>query len=251
MRGAPGSAPLGPLLVLTDRAQCRRPLPEVVAAAVDGGARTVVLREKDLPAAERLPAAGLYHPAWPRIEDDTAALERLPGPAADAPTVAIAVNNAVFTSDDTGWVDALVGALERRGLRAYAFYGPRQRKDLFFAMTHAGPAAGTGAGAPRRVADLIVNAALVFNPTERKAELERIGVPVLQTMPALAMDAAQWAQSKAGMAQADVAYYYTPSELAGMVDPMLITARDAASGALAPIPAQIDAVADKVRAALA
>ena len=46
-------APLGPLLVLTDRQQCPRPLPEVVAAAVDGGARTVVLREKDLPPAER------------------------------------------------------------------------------------------------------------------------------------------------------------------------------------------------------
>jgi thiamine-phosphate diphosphorylase len=47
------SAPLGPLLVLTDRTQCRRPLVEVVASAVDGGARTVVLREKDLPRAER------------------------------------------------------------------------------------------------------------------------------------------------------------------------------------------------------
>ncbi len=47
------SAPLGPLLVLTDRRQCRRPLVDVVAAAVDGGARTVVLREKDLPTAER------------------------------------------------------------------------------------------------------------------------------------------------------------------------------------------------------
>lgn len=46
-------APLGPLLVLTDRAQCRRPLVDVVAAAVEGGARTVVLREKDLPAGER------------------------------------------------------------------------------------------------------------------------------------------------------------------------------------------------------
>jgi thiamine-phosphate pyrophosphorylase len=45
--------PLGPLLVLTDRTQCRRPLVDVVAAAVDGGARTVVLREKDLPTAER------------------------------------------------------------------------------------------------------------------------------------------------------------------------------------------------------
>ncbi len=199
-----------------------------------------------LPAPERLPAAGLYHPGWPGIESDPGALDRLPGPAAGAPTVAIAINNAVLTSDDTGWVDALVGALERRGLRAYAFYGPRQRKDLFFAMTHA---AGPGPdAAPRRVADLIVNAALVFNPTERKAELERIGVPVLQTMPALAMDAAQWARSTSGLAQADVAYYYTPSELAGMVDPMLITTRDAASGALAPIAAQVDAVADKAAA---
>ena len=43
------SAPLGPLLVLTDRTQCRRPLVDVVQAAVEGGARTVVLREKDLP----------------------------------------------------------------------------------------------------------------------------------------------------------------------------------------------------------
>ena len=42
-------APLGPLLVLTDRRQCTRPLVEVVAAAVDGGARAVLLREKDLP----------------------------------------------------------------------------------------------------------------------------------------------------------------------------------------------------------
>ncbi len=47
------TGPLGPLLVLTDRTQCPRPLVEVVAAAVEGGARAVVLREKDLPAGER------------------------------------------------------------------------------------------------------------------------------------------------------------------------------------------------------
>jgi thiamine-phosphate diphosphorylase len=41
------------LLVLTDRTQCVRPLPDVVATAVAAGARAVVLREKDLPAAER------------------------------------------------------------------------------------------------------------------------------------------------------------------------------------------------------
>ncbi len=36
------------LLVLTDRAQCARPLVDVVAAVVEAGARAVVLREKDL-----------------------------------------------------------------------------------------------------------------------------------------------------------------------------------------------------------
>ncbi len=46
-------APLPRLLVLTDRHACLRPLVDVVRAAVDGGARAVVLREKDLPADDR------------------------------------------------------------------------------------------------------------------------------------------------------------------------------------------------------
>jgi thiamine monophosphate synthase len=40
-------------MVLTDRRQAQAPLPEVVAAAVAGGARWVLLREKDLPRPER------------------------------------------------------------------------------------------------------------------------------------------------------------------------------------------------------
>ncbi len=44
---------LPPLLVLTDRTRCAGSLTGTVAAAVAAGARAVVLREKDLPAAER------------------------------------------------------------------------------------------------------------------------------------------------------------------------------------------------------
>ncbi|MCW2666392.1 MAG: thiE [Frankiales bacterium] len=47
------TAPLGRLLVLTDRTLCDRPLLDVLAAAVDGGATTLVLREKDLPVGPR------------------------------------------------------------------------------------------------------------------------------------------------------------------------------------------------------
>nr|WP_179805960.1 thiamine phosphate synthase [Micromonospora purpureochromogenes] len=50
------------LVVLTDRWQARRPLPEVVAAAVAGGVRWVVLREKDLPRPERAALAAALRP---------------------------------------------------------------------------------------------------------------------------------------------------------------------------------------------
>ena len=62
------TAPLGPLLVLTDRTQCSRPLVDVVRAAVDGGARTVVLREKDLPRAERAALADGLRPALAAVD---------------------------------------------------------------------------------------------------------------------------------------------------------------------------------------
>ncbi|MFC0503480.1 thiamine phosphate synthase [Micromonospora costi] len=50
------------LVLLTDRWQARRPLVDVVAAAVAGGVRWVVLREKDLPRAERAALAADLRP---------------------------------------------------------------------------------------------------------------------------------------------------------------------------------------------
>lgn len=55
----------GRLLVLTDRRQCRGPLVEVVRSAVEGGARAIVFREKDLAPAER---AGLASQAATVLE---------------------------------------------------------------------------------------------------------------------------------------------------------------------------------------
>ncbi|MFY1697637.1 MULTISPECIES: thiamine phosphate synthase [unclassified Solwaraspora] len=45
------------IVLLTDRRQATRPLPQVVAAAVAGGVRQVVLRERDLPRAQRVALA--------------------------------------------------------------------------------------------------------------------------------------------------------------------------------------------------
>lgn len=59
---------LPPLLVLTDRSQCSGPLVDVIAAAIEAGARAVVLREKDLPEARRAMLAELLRAALAPVE---------------------------------------------------------------------------------------------------------------------------------------------------------------------------------------
>jgi thiamine-phosphate pyrophosphorylase len=51
-----------PLLLVTDRRQARRPLPEIVGAALAAGCRWISLREKDLPEDEQVPLARLLLP---------------------------------------------------------------------------------------------------------------------------------------------------------------------------------------------
>jgi thiamine-phosphate pyrophosphorylase len=54
--------PNPPLLLVTDRRQARRPLPEIVGAALAAGCRWISLREKDLPEDEQVPLARLLLP---------------------------------------------------------------------------------------------------------------------------------------------------------------------------------------------
>jgi thiamine-phosphate pyrophosphorylase len=54
--------PSPPLLLVTDRRQARRPLAEVVGAALAAGCRWISLREKDLPQDEQVPLARMLLP---------------------------------------------------------------------------------------------------------------------------------------------------------------------------------------------
>ena len=77
------------LLVLTDRTQSAGPLAATVAAAVDAGARAVVLRDKDLPDAERTALAAELG----ALLDPVGGLLVVAGPAAGAPAVHLAARD--------------------------------------------------------------------------------------------------------------------------------------------------------------
>lgn len=217
----------------------RRALLEVVSALASDR-RVISLAEMPEPVV--LPSAGFYHPRWGRVESELAAVIARKEHEG-RPTVAIAIHKLVLSSDDTAWVDALIGQLGRVGLDAYAFYGSRSNPSLFTEMT----CRRSGQSVTPAV-DLIVNATLVFRANQRKAELEQIGLPVMQTLPALGMTEEEWRSSAEGLAPSDTSFYLSSSEFAGMIDPTLLSARDQVTGSLAPIESQCVALAQKAAA---
>jgi len=68
------------VIVFTDRRQARRPLVDTVGEAVDGGARVVVLREKDLPDDERAALAARLHAVLAPAGARLLLAGRTPGP---------------------------------------------------------------------------------------------------------------------------------------------------------------------------
>lgn len=199
---------------------------------------------QSLPDPVVIPESGFYHPAWPEIESELSEVQmRLD--SADKLVVAIAINLATISACETQWLDDLIKSLEERELSSYAFYGPRKDPDRFTRMT-----CRTVDAKLIPIADLMINSVLVFRPQDRKQELDQIGIPVLQILPARSRDAEQWRLSDDGLALADISYYYAASEIAGMIDPVLAIARDSTTQSLAPIPSQIAGIADRAAAML-
>ena len=116
--------PVPPLLVITDRRQARRPLDEIATAAFEGGCRWLSLREKDLPAVERLAlldrilGAAAPYGATVTVHDDLVAARRCAGvhlPAGSDPTEARRLlGAAALIGQSAHSVEAAVAA-ERAG----------------------------------------------------------------------------------------------------------------------------------------
>ena len=200
--------------------------------------------DRELPPAVPFPTQGYYHPDWEKIETDVERVDALLAsksallPSAETHgAIAIAVNAATFTFGDNAWLDRLIEQLRLEGVDAFAFFGARQNTSLFRDMIR---------GPSGLRADVVLNAALVFRPNERKTDIESLGLPVLQLLPSLAMDADQWRKSPQGLAFNDISYYYASSEQAGMIDPIVLTARDSETQQLVAIDEQLRLVVERV-----
>lgn len=192
--------------------------------------------DKDIPPPQTLPVAAYYHPRLTQTvstrPDEALAVSGKAG----QPVVAIAIHQTYVSAVDGGFVDSLIAEVEARGARALAFYTPMTGEDQFLRMLAPGG---------KRVADVLVNSQIMYDAAGRKAEFERLGIPVLQAIPYRRGNTADWQADPQGMRLIDVPFYLVQSEIAGSTDPMIASAVEKGTGRVEPIPAQLRSIATK------
>ena len=183
------------------------------------------------------PKSAIYHPQAPgQVFADAAAYFAWKKPAAGAPTVAIALHQQYIASMQTAYIDDLIHRIEAAGGVALPFYAP---------MLDAAALGRLLAPAGRPLAQALINTQITLNPEGRRAEFERLGIPVVQAMTYRRGDEAAWAADPQGVALMDVPFYLAQAEFAGITDIQIASAARREDEQIAAIAPQAAAVANK------
>ncbi|WP_431862126.1 cobaltochelatase subunit CobN [Azospirillum sp.] len=191
---------------------------------------------------QEFPDAAIYHPDHPgRVFPDLKAYLAWKGidPATRPPVVAILFHQAYLGAELTGFLDDMVRRIEATGAVALPLYTPAMGNGDITRLVSVGDA---------RVADVLINTQIVLNAEGRKAEFERLGIPVLQAMPYRKGEQADWEQDTAGVSTTDIPFYLAQPEYAGISDPIMAAFTRKADGDIVTIDAQARAVVNKALA---
>ncbi len=244
-----------PWLKVQDKGHAARGLTEVDASRLwayylNGGKRNFAhfFQYLDAVAAQRpsasipppvvYPEQGVYHPDHEAIFPDAAAYfawkKHAPGDA--RPVIALAIHKSHLSADLTAYIDHTVRRIEAAGAVPLVFYTPMADPNGFTRMV---------APAGKRLVDVLITSQIMLEPEPRKAEFERLGIPVIQAMPFRRGDVVEWRADPAGVHLMDVPFYLAQPEYAGVLDAMTAAAVEKGTGQVAPIPEQVEAVIGK------
>ncbi|MDD2664692.1 MAG: cobaltochelatase subunit CobN [Dechloromonas sp.] len=198
------------------------------------------LRGRPLPATAPpfvFPEQAIYHPKAPgRIfatPDEYLAWRGI-DPARRPPVIAIALYQIYLGAEQTAFIDALVERIEAGGAVALPYYagvfGPQRRM-----LESRGQV----------IADAVISTHIVLDPEGRRREFAELGIPVLQALAYRKGDTAAWRADAQGIPLTDVPFYLAQGEYAGIIDPLVASTLDKATGDVVVIPEQAAALADK------
>ena len=185
------------------------------------------------------PPVGIYHPDYEKVVFGSLSEYRDWKPVASTePVIGIAMTKDAIASNQTQLIDHLIHAIEARGGTALPFYfvaSPRGAPDFLSLLKADG----------RTVADMIINTRILHWAEARKTEFEKLEIPVIQALPYSAGDQAEWEADMSGIPANVIPFFLTFAEIAGVIDPIVVSATDEETKRQTPIDYQIRNLLDK------
>ncbi len=163
------------------------------------------------------PKLGIYHPDYPKtVFDDLSVYMEWHNAKDGLSIIGIAMSRETIAAGETRIIDALINAIERRGGIAVAFYYAGNSENEYLDLL----------SLDGKVAvDNVINTRIIHWAEKRRAEYEKLAVPVLQVLPYTRGDQTAWESDQAGIPAQATPFYLTMPEIAGVIDPMIISAR--------------------------
>ena len=212
-----------------------------------------------VPAPQEYPETGLYHPDLEgRITEDPA---DLPGPDGAHGTVGVLLMRSYVLSGDTAHYDAVIRALEARGLRVFAGFSSgldgRPAIETFFRDTH-----GAKIDALLSLTGFSLVGGPAYNDSDAAVKvLKGLDVPYIAAHPLEFQTLSQWAHSPQGLGPIETTMLIALPELDGATNPTIFAGRHGASGctgcshncapqsdvkAMAPCPERVEKLGERV-----
>jgi cobalamin biosynthesis Mg chelatase CobN len=180
------------------------------------------------------PELGIYHPDYSgRIFatlDEYLDWQATRGLVRSKAVIGISLHRETLSSDLTQIADAMIRQIELRDEIPLAFYfsSGKETPDYIDWLQHNG----------KPIIEVLINTRVIHWAEKRRAEFERLGVPVIQTLNYPGTED-EWRQDAGGIPANLIPFYFTLSEIAGVSDPITVGV-DADDGmGVSPVEAQI------------
>ncbi len=183
-----------------------------------------------------VPNVGVYHPDFPSLmTNDKKAFYEWLNPADDQSRIAIAIHRARIDYEQQHVVDTLIKRLESKGAKAFAFFFEGNDESLTYPellIDENGP-----------LIDLMINHRSLHYVAKRRAEFEKIGVPVIHALSYGEGNEAQYKDDHAGVSASLTPFFLVMPEDTGSTDPIVITATE--NGRKVIMEHQLDALVER------
>ncbi|WP_444996935.1 cobaltochelatase subunit CobN [Aliikangiella sp. IMCC44359] len=199
--------------------------------------------EKNVDAPIVYPEVGIYHPeyqdlifsdlksylSWNRKRDKFS--------KSNQPLVGIMMQRALVESSQTSVVDATIRTLEKKGISVLPFF--------FEVSPQSSPYQHLLQEEGKTLVDVIINFRTIHWANKRKAEFEKIGVPVLQALTYFNGNQQEWEADVQGISPGMTPFMLILPETAGVIDPTIIAARNKKTERSEVIDYQLDHLINK------